>query len=392
MSLPAHNSTNDYLSQSRGGEIIGASIPLLILPTVAVALRLLSRWVSRAGFWWDDYTIVLACFLCWGPNIVNLVSLHYGAGRHNQALLLFFEKGLVHLFKALYCSELLWALATASVKYSILLFIYRIFPVVQLRRILLWFTCYVVCVTISCIFVSVFQCIPVHTFWDTFAGQLKGGKCINVQLYFLITGIINAATDFALLATPIPVLWRLKTSKLQKLVLTGIFTIGLCACAVSVIRLVMLEVYGNRSDYAWNYVSFAIWSAADPAVTVVSACLPSLRPLFVHISRARTHRSHLPPTSRHGGPSLRKSYGDGSFNRLQERSLPSGHADSPWTNHDVAVYGGRQPGDAASDEIELGGGGGEDETRFETPVNRIRAKTTVVLTISDRVDYQDDLF
>ena len=55
----------------------------------------------------------------------------------------------------------------------------------------------------------------------------------------------------------------------------------------------------------------------------------------------------------------------------------------------MAVYGGRQTGDAASDEIELGG---EEETRFETPVNRIRAKTTVVLTISDRVDYQDDLF
>ena len=66
------------LAQDRRGEVIGASVTLLILPTVAVALRLLSRWVSRAGFWvscliysdkrkdlsshqWDDFTIIVAC-------------------------------------------------------------------------------------------------------------------------------------------------------------------------------------------------------------------------------------------------------------------------------------------------------------------------------------------
>ena len=139
-----------------------------------------------------------------------------------------------------------------------------------------------------------------------------------------------------------------------------------------------------------TYVPFVIWTAADPSVTVISACLPSLRPLFVRVFWGGTHRPKLPPTTRHGPNSQRKSpYGDGSFNRLQEQSLQSGRGGSLWTNHDVAVYGGRRPGDAASDEIELGG---EDEARFETPVNRIRAKTTVVLTISDRVDYQDDLF
>ena len=41
------------------------------------------------------------------------------------------------------------------------------------------------------------------------------------------------------------------------------------------------------------------------------------------------------------------------------------------------------------EEIELGG---NDEVGSPTPMNRIRAKTTVVLTISERVDWQDDLF
>ena len=57
-----------------------------------------------------------------------------------------------------------------------------------------------VCITLSCIIVSAFQCIPVHSFWDTLAGLYPGGKCINVRLYFFITGVIITATDFALLA------------------------------------------------------------------------------------------------------------------------------------------------------------------------------------------------
>ena len=78
MSPPLARLSPSELAQDRRGEVIGASVPLLILPTLAVALRLLSRWMSRAGFWvscltysdkredlsidqWDDFTIVLAC-------------------------------------------------------------------------------------------------------------------------------------------------------------------------------------------------------------------------------------------------------------------------------------------------------------------------------------------
>lgn len=62
---------------------------------------------------------------------------------------------------------------------------------------------FVVCFTISCLFTSIFQCTPVHIFWDTLAGHLApilGGKCINVDLYLLVGGAIDTATNFVLLA------------------------------------------------------------------------------------------------------------------------------------------------------------------------------------------------
>ena len=51
MSLQTLTLAPNELMQSRKNEVIGAAVPLLILPTAAVTLRLLSRWMSRAGFW-----------------------------------------------------------------------------------------------------------------------------------------------------------------------------------------------------------------------------------------------------------------------------------------------------------------------------------------------------
>lgn len=39
------------LFDDRSHHVIGASITLIIIPTIFVVLRLLSRWIARAGFW-----------------------------------------------------------------------------------------------------------------------------------------------------------------------------------------------------------------------------------------------------------------------------------------------------------------------------------------------------
>lgn len=80
---------------------------------------------------------------------------------------------------------------------------HRIFPVVQFRRLLKLGLVFVIALSISCIFASMFQCVPIHKFWETLGGELApqlGGRCINVRHYFLISGAINTFTDFALLA------------------------------------------------------------------------------------------------------------------------------------------------------------------------------------------------
>lgn len=82
-----------------------------------------------------------------------------------------------------------------------LLFQYRIFPILQFRRILMYCGIFVVAFTASIILVFIWQCTPISAFWTTYAGLLPdhGSRCINVELFLLINGSINTATDFVLL-------------------------------------------------------------------------------------------------------------------------------------------------------------------------------------------------
>lgn len=60
----------------------------------------------------------------------------------------------------------------------------------------------------------------------------------------------------------------------------------------------------------------------------------------------------------------------------------------PWSNN-VAVYGGKGVQGADEEVLDLSS---PREEEAETPMNRIRAETTVVLTVSERVDWRNDLF
>ncbi|CAF9938329.1 hypothetical protein IMSHALPRED_000764 [Imshaugia aleurites] len=379
---PAEDPT---LYVGRKGQIISASVTLLVLPTVFVALRVVSRTMSGAGFWWDDLTVILAMMFSWGPNIINILAARHSLGYHTAILP---EPTLVSFFKHLYAFEIVYSLSMTCVKLSVIFFQYRIFPIVSFRRIISACGAFVLAFGTTSTIVFIFECTPVDHFWVGLGGGLRqiGGRCINFINFLLVNGSINTVTDFALLLLPLPILWRLKASMLQKYILTGIFITGLIVTAVSMVRLVVISRY-HGEDFSYDYVPVVIWTAAEPSIAVVSACLPSLRPLFVRVIWGGARRpnptssaNHLPSTWRSGS----KTH-DRSFNRLPESGKGT---TGSWTNN-VAVYGGKGPQTSEEEVLELDS---HQEEEMQTPLNRIRAKTTVVLTISERVDWKDDLF
>lgn len=66
------------------------------------------------------------------------------------------------------------------------------------------------------------QCIPISYTWDLSIT----GKCIDYGKEALAAYIINIVTDLIILSMPIPLVWKLQTSKQKKRGLMVVFAAG----------------------------------------------------------------------------------------------------------------------------------------------------------------------
>ena len=71
---------------SKEGRLLAADITLIILSGTAVALRLLSRRLSRVGLWYDDYVIMIALLLAWMLPVLNFIGWSLFCGQKKEGL------------------------------------------------------------------------------------------------------------------------------------------------------------------------------------------------------------------------------------------------------------------------------------------------------------------
>ena len=148
----------------------------------------------------------------------------------------------------------------------------------------------------------------------------------------------------------------------------------------------------EKADVTWNFVNAAIWSAAEPSMGVIAACIPSLRPLIALLWKG----SHRGPTMAsktlqdtsssssskmkwtvHGNDDAQPTTG---FARLQD-SPSSGNFDR-W-GHEASIHGGKRKGTINSDEVYL--------EEMNAGQNGIRVKNEITIT-SHAWEYKDRLY
>lgn len=101
---------------------------------------------------------------------------------------------------------------------------YRLFSPSRRFRVAIYIgTAIVLCQWFSLTLAAIFQCRPVAAFWNT---SIQGAECINLPRFTIVSGVLNLLTDVLILCLPIPMVWRLNTTKVQKATLTGIFLLG----------------------------------------------------------------------------------------------------------------------------------------------------------------------
>ncbi|KAI2640424.1 hypothetical protein GGS26DRAFT_538109 [Hypomontagnella submonticulosa] len=306
-------------SDDRGPPFRAYTIVMMVIPVVAVSLRLWSRALNMSvgrhstRFWWDDWVAILATLFVIGQEIVILEWLSIGFGRHAWTL----PPENVALFaKLLFVSFFFYDITLFLSRASALLFLSRIFPKYTNSKVFnyaLWITHAVnVGWVVSEILAFVFFCDPVARSWDR---TIPGTCGVDANLY-IGNAVPSVAIDLTILILPLPKVWRLHTSTARKWAITCVFILGYCVIVLSIGRLVTVLITGDalNIDVTYEGVPVFYWATAESPITILCVCLPALLPLARHLGNeyfeplAQRMTSML--TSRTNQSSFRSKTGD----------------------------------------------------------------------------------
>ncbi|ROT36767.1 hypothetical protein SODALDRAFT_340963 [Sodiomyces alkalinus F11] len=285
--------------ESRFAEICAILVVGAALSTLAVTLRSITRLFLVRRFGLDDGIMVVAQVLAIGTAVAIGIESKYGLGSHTWVQP---DEHFVPYMKAFYSSIVVYNVSMCLVKISILLQYRRIFPVGMIQTITFYGIAFLVAWAVTLCFLLPMVCMPVEKFWDA----TIPGRCLDSLAIWYVMASINVATDFIIFAMPLPVIRSLQLPRRQKLMLVGVFGLGLLTCIISIIRIRTLKVAASTDDPNWDNVDAATWSFLEVSIAVIAACLPTLRPLFSTLmprafagsSARRTHHPH--PRSGYG--------------------------------------------------------------------------------------------
>lgn len=174
------------LKADQGPRLVGSMITLIVLPTLFVIARLVSRKVARAGYWWDDLFVVFACALCYIQCICVLISERRNDFGKHIYVLKDPADNTVEFLKILYIYLIGYFSATSFVKFAILAFYRRIFPVQQLKLLLVAATGIVICYFLGSLLTAIGE--PVNQF-IIFGIERAPGSARTAILYRLCLGL-----------------------------------------------------------------------------------------------------------------------------------------------------------------------------------------------------------
>jgi len=278
---------------------------LCFLTVVVVGLRIVARFVTGAGLWWDDYLILFALPQGIGMLIIQGLWSPMGIGFPVTETL----PNLETILKMLVAYELTYSTAISTIKISVLMFYLRVFVNRGLRTATKAALAFVSLWSVGNILQVFLICRP---FVKTYSLTAEG-VCGNQVASFIAIGAFNIISDVMILTLPLPTIWSLKMSTPTKLGITGVFLVGLLVSVIAIIRIVTLTQL-DLTNLTGTMIWADFWSATEPNLGILCVSLPMLGSLWTRCISPRRGPSKLAYHSSESG-----THGS-AFSKLKNQS------------------------------------------------------------------------
>ena len=158
-----------------------------------------------------------------GDSNKDLVELSLGSiGCHFASVAATSPQAVKHWTQTLILAPILHAAACALPKLGILALFLRIFCQKKYRVSCFALMSLVVALAMANIIAGASDCMPLAILWN----RIEHGHCATVIKYFQWSTLPDVAVDLGIIVLPMPVVWKLNTSRQTKIGLTITFITG----------------------------------------------------------------------------------------------------------------------------------------------------------------------
>ncbi|KAG6986471.1 hypothetical protein G7Y79_00082g100870 [Physcia stellaris] len=272
--------------------LIGVPCLFLALCNAAVIGRFCARHMARLRLEADDWMALVALVLLTALSIEQFVLAHYltrwfSDGSPTTAL-------LDSLGRIGIADQMTYNFLITAARLSVLLLYRRIFSLVQRWFRYAWWSCFALILG-YCIALLVGFLTACHGISQ--AGHICRNHYDVATKTPMIVAWLNIGVDTSLLVLPMRMVWMLQLAVKRKIGVCAMFALGTVGVAVSVARATVLV--NMKQGFGGGYgTAFACWTVAEPAVALLCANLPLLRPLFANAySKLSTIRNRTTSTT-----------------------------------------------------------------------------------------------
>ncbi|KAI9035182.1 dimethylallyl tryptophan synthase [Aspergillus affinis] len=273
----------EYLEADISEQLIVAASVILVVTTILLALRLYVRSLPSVKSGLEDLLLLPAYLLSVGACITALLAVTKGgAGRHVEAILLEDPNMVVVRSKLIYSLSWLTAYSNCFSRVSVLILLFNIFTPGVTRTCTVLLMVYMVLFVISQTITGSMECRPIAKLWHP---KLEG-TCIDLFLFFKMSGILNIVGDVAIVLLPAHMVWNLHASVAKKVGIAFVFLSGSIGIIASCFRTASFFTSHETSaiDPTWADVELMSWTIVESGMYMSAACTMRLRPLLRELS------------------------------------------------------------------------------------------------------------
>ncbi|MCJ1437277.1 hypothetical protein MMC27_006663 [Xylographa pallens] len=312
------------------GNIVAAASVLPALSIVLVSLRFYTRRIQRAQIGIDDWLTLPGLVMVVGAGIALIIGVEMQAMGYptpvpadpsTEAILNANPVQSLIVQEVEFAVNLLSTLGYGFIKCSIVLFYRRLFVTFRgsiFDYITRGLIVAIVAWTITFFFIWIFACgSHVSANWGSRMDLVTYcEQRLPMSNGFLISDLI---IDVITLVLPMPIIWSLKMTLSRKLAVSGVLLIGSIAVAASIARLILAyEVTSAGFDVVVDenltISTIMYWYMIEAGISLIAACLPTLRFLFANKSLQTVMQSVRSAISLRSSSSHR---GDNDFSDIE---------------------------------------------------------------------------